>query len=148
MNHLGSNSALESKRATWVQTDRNAHDAWGNMVSRNPRAAVLLHKLVAHMDQSGAVVASHSTLSKLCGYSTATLKRAISDLKNDQWIEVVQLGGKGGACAYVVNSRVAWADKRSNLPMAFFTARVIANEEEQSSIEKTPLRKIPTLVKI
>lgn len=143
----GSPALPESKKATWVQTDRAAHEAWGDMVRSNPRAAVLLHKLVAHMDQSGAVVASQATLSKLCGYSAATVKRAIADLRSDRWIEVLQIGGKGGACAYVVNSRVAWADSREKLPMALFTARVIVSADEQARVEATPLRRIPTLMR-
>jgi len=57
----------------------------------------------------------------------------------------VQIGGKGGVNAYVVNSRVAWADKRERLPNAIFTATVLARRDEQDSIEATPLRRIPTM---
>jgi len=33
----------------WVQTDRKAHEAWDNLIVRKPRAAELLHHLVAQM---------------------------------------------------------------------------------------------------
>ena len=54
-----------------------------------------MHHLVAHMDQSAAVVASYATLAKICGFSVATVRRAVDDLKSRQWIQVVQIGGKG-----------------------------------------------------
>jgi hypothetical protein len=97
------------------------------------------------MDHQAAVVASRATLAALVGYSEATVKRAVADLRADRWIEVVQLGGKGGVNAYVVNSRVAWADSRDRLPTAAFTARVIASVEDQERIDTTDLRRIPTL---
>lgn len=97
------------------------------------------------MDHQSALVASRATLAELENCSEATVKRAVADLKSGSWIEVVQVGGKGGVNAYVVNSRVAWADKRERLPGAIFTATVLASISEQESIETTPLRRIPTL---
>ena len=142
---LGRMPAPQAKKSTWVQTERAAHEAWAKLVQTNARAASLLHVLVAHMDRSGAVVASRGTLARLVGCSEATIKRAVSELKADQWIQIVQLGGKGGVNAYVVNSRVAWADSRDRLPMAAFTARVIASAAEQDELAGPPLRAIPTL---
>jgi hypothetical protein len=142
---VGSPSLAESKQVTWVQTERATHEAWGRLTTRSPRAAAMAHYLVAHMERTGAVVASYATLSKITGMSVATVRRAIDDLKADRWIEVVQIGGKGGANAFVINSRVAWAMGRDKLHMAAFTARVIADAEEQSQLDDTPLRRIPTL---
>lgn len=142
---IGSPPLSQSKRQTWVQTERSAHEGWAQLVRTNQRAAALLHVLVSQMDSQAAVVASRSTLAQLVGYSQATVKRAIADLKNDRWIEVIQLGGKGGVNAYVVNSRVAWADSRERLPSARFSAVVIARHDEQDRIDSEPLRRIPTL---
>jgi hypothetical protein len=77
--------------------------------------------------------------------SVSTVRRAIDDLKADRWLEVVQVGGKGGANAFIINSRVAWAQSRGNLWMAGFSARVIADRDEQAQIDTTPLRRIPVL---
>lgn len=115
------------------------------LTTRSPRAAAMAHYLVANMEQSGAVVASYATLAKITGMSVATVRRAIDDLKADRWIEVVQIGGKGGANAFVINSRVAWAQGRDKLHMSAFTARVIADREEQQQIDDVPLRRIPVL---
>lgn len=145
MNLLGSNPLPESKKQTWVQTERASHEAWAGLVRTNPRAATLLHVLVAQMDRQSAVVASRATLSALTHCSEATTKRAIATLKAEQWIEVVQIGGKGGVNAYVINSRVAWADKRDKLPDAVFTATVLARRSEQDEVDTVPLRRIPSL---
>lgn len=137
----------QSKRQTWVQTEREAHEAWGRLVVSSPRAAALMHHLVAHMDQSAAVVASYATLAKLCNFSVATVRRAVDDLKAKQWLQVVQIGGKGGANAFVVNSNVAWATGRDKLHLAVFSARVIADvaEQEPDALDAPALRRIPTL---
>jgi hypothetical protein len=112
----------------------------------SPRAAALAHFLVANMESTGAVVASYSTLSKMSGMSVSTIRRAIDDLRAGRWIEVVQIGGKGGANALLVNSRVGWAESRDRLHLAAFSARVIADRDEQQAIDDAPLRRIPTIM--
>lgn len=137
----------ESKaRATWVQTDRATHEAWGSLTVRKPRAAALAHYLVANMGPQNAVVISQTLLSKILNCSTDTINRAVRDLVTERWIQVVRLG-KGKEVAYVVNSRVAWGQKRENLSMSIFSARVIADIDDQdpSSLDEAPLRKLPTL---
>lgn len=136
-------------RGTWVQTERAAHEAWAGLISRQPRAAALLHLLVANMDQRGGLVASQATLAQLMGVSTATVKRALTVLSDELWIEVVRVGSeRGGVNAYVVNRRVAWADKRENQRFAAFDARILVSESEQAapiSGDLPPLRQIPSL---
>lgn len=134
-------------RQTWVQTERASHEAWGRLTVQSPRAAALMHHLVAHMDQHAAVVASHATLAHISGLSPATVKRAVKDLKDGNWIQVVQLGGKGGALAFIVNSRVGWSASRETLPMAAFTARVLAigSEQEPTALDGPELRRLPIL---
>lgn len=138
-----------SNRQTWVQTERAAHEAWGRLTVSSPRAAALMHHLVAQMDQSAAVVASHAALAAITGMSASTIKRAINDLKAGNWIEVVQLGGKGGALAFVINSNVGWATRRDKLHMAVFTARVIAvgDEQDDGYLERPALHQIPVLAR-
>jgi hypothetical protein len=107
-----------------------------------------MHHIVSHMDQSAAVVASYATLASICGFSVATVRRAVDDLKANHWIQVVQIGGKGGANAFVVNSRVAWAAPRDKLPLAAFSARVLttASEQDQATLSGPELKRIPHLM--
>lgn len=146
VNRVGSAIPAASNVVTWVQTERATHEAWGRLTVSSPRAAALAHFLVANMEASGAVVASYATLAKMTGMSVSTIRRAIDDLKAGRWIEVVQIGGKGGANAFRINSRVAWAQARDKLHMASFTARVLADRDDQQAIDDAPLRRIPTLM--
>ncbi len=145
MTRVGSPSPLESKKQTWVQTERSTHEAWADLVRLNGTAASLLHTLVAHIDSQAAVVVSRATLAEIQKCSPATIKRAVAVLKEGAWIEAVQIGGKGGVDAYVINSRWAWADKRERRPGAMFTATVLASTAEQEKIETVPLRRIAAL---
>lgn len=137
------------KGTTWTQTDRAAHEDWGRLSMESPRAASLAHFLVAHMDaNTNAVVASWKTLAELSGMSVATARRAMHDLETRNWVEGVQLAG-GGAKAWVVNSRVAWARSRSDQRFAAFNARVLASESEQPKGaldgDKPALKRIPVI---
>lgn len=147
---VGRAAPAASNRNTWVQTERAAHEAWADLIGRAPMAARLAHLLVANMDAGGnAVVASQSTLGELLGVHRNTVRKAISVLESERWIEVVEIGGKGGALAYVVNSRVAWAQGRDALAYAGFTARVVASSAEQTQPleDRPPLRQVPVLLR-
>ena len=141
----------------WVQTERSAHEKWAMLISKSPVAARLMHVLVALMDQGNAVVASQATLGKLLrdpntgvAVHRNTIRKAIQALEQDRWIEIVAIGGKGGALAYVVNDRVAWGARREGLRYSRFSAQVIASSHEQLDGDKLdqrpPLRQVPTLM--
>lgn len=130
----------------WVQTEREAHEHWARLIARKPRAAQLMHILVANMGDQNAIVCSQSTLAQLMNVSIDTVQRASKDLAKEKWIQIVKIG-KGKESAYVINDRVAWSENRDRLRLSLFTATVIANEDEQdetSSID-LPLRRIPVI---
>jgi DNA-binding transcriptional regulator YhcF (GntR family) len=134
-------------RGTWVQTERKAHEAWALLIGTKPKAAQLMHLLVANMDKSGAVVVSQKVLAEMMGVTTMTIKRAVKVLKDENWLDVARIGSeRGGVNAYLVNRRVAWADKRENQRFAAFDARIIlsASEQDQDTLENCePLRQLP-----
>lgn len=152
---LGRATGPNQQRKTWVQTERATHEAWGNLIASSPMAARLAHTLVAHMGEGNAVVASQGTLGEMMSrpgeraVHRNTVRKAIQRLVEDRWIEVVRVGGKGGALAYVINDRVAWGQPRDQLFYSRFTAQVIASESEQTEPveERPPLRQIPTLMR-
>ncbi len=155
---IGKSRPAASTRRTWVQTEREAHEAWTRLIHEAPTAAMLMHVLVANMDaSSNAVVASQSTLGELLATASGhaqpvhrnTVRRALATLERERWIEIVRIGGKGGALAYVVNSRVAWSRSRDAMRYAAFAARVVASEAEQTApIDgREPLRQVPTLLR-
>lgn len=142
---------MENKpiRGTWVQTERAAHEAWADLIGQQPRAAQLLHLLVANMDRKGAVIVSQKVLAEMMGVHFNTIKKAIKALKEGNWVDVVRIGSeRGGVNAYVVNRRVAWADKRANGQYAAFDARIIvsSSEQDQDALGRDePLRQLPSI---
>jgi hypothetical protein len=116
---------------TWVQTDRIAHERWAKLSIANPRASSVLHVLVAQMGRHNAIVASQTTLAKAARCSLPTLKRALSILREQEWIEVRQIGPTGTACAYIINDRVAWTGKRDGIRYSLFSAAVLIADDEQ-----------------
>lgn len=141
-----SKKPLKKARGTWVQTERAAHEALAVLISQHPRAAQVLHILIANMDSRGALVASQGTLAKLADVSLATVKRALAELIKYQWIQTIRMGGeRGGVLVYVVNSRIAWADSRKNLKLAWFNARVLLSSDDQADLGTGALRQVPAL---
>ena len=143
----------------WVQTERAAHEAWARLIADSPVAARLMHVLVANMDQGNALVVSQSTLGILLtdrktgvAVHRNTIRKAVKKLEKERWIEIVQIGGKGGALAYIVNDRVAWGARRQGLAYSRFSAQVIASSHEQPDggdkldQQRPPLRQVPTLM--
>ena len=134
------------KPGQWVQTERKAHEAWAHLIARKPRAAELLHHLVAQMGHQNAVVIGQKTLAKLLGVSERTVRRAVADLVEERWIQVVRLG-RGKEAAYVVNDRVAWGQPRDQLRLSVFSAAVVADfdDQDEALLGHGDLRRIPTL---
>lgn len=137
----------QSGTGSWVQTERKAHEAWANLIARKPRAAMLLHHLVANMGNQNAVVISQKTLCKILGVGMRTIQYAVAVLVSERWVQVVRLNGPGTVSAYIVNDRVAWGQPRKQLNLSIFSANVVADidDQELSSIEQIALRKIPVL---
>lgn len=135
------------KYGQWVQTERKAHEAWASLLTRKPRAGILLHILVAHMGHQNAVVISQKTLAKLMNVTDRTVRTAVSDLAAERWIQVLKLNGPGSVSAYVVNDRVAWGQPRGELVLSVFSAAVVADKADQdpATMDSTGLRRIPIL---
>ena len=133
-------------RGTFVQTDRATHEAWARLTARRPAASAVLHLLSGNIGHQNAVVVSQKTIAKILGFTDRTIRSAISELEAGQWLQVVRIGA-GRECAYVLNDKVAWADKRDNLRLSRFSAEVIADADDQSDVSllDTPLHRLPAL---
>lgn len=138
-----------SQGGTWVQTDRSAHEKWAMLSISNPRAASVLHVLVAQMGRHNAIVASQATLAKAAGCGLNTFKRALTVLRQQGWVEVRQIGPTGTTCAYIINDRVAWTGKRDGIRYSLFSAAVLIADDEQPDREELgaqpALHRLPNL---
>lgn len=132
----------------WVQTERAAHEAFAQLISTHPKAAMLMHKLISIMGHQNAVVISQNNLARLMGVSLPTAKRAIQELVARRWVQVVQVAGTGSACAYVVNDRIAWGQARDQrVAISIFSAAVYVSADDQSAdaLETSELRRLPMI---
>ena len=139
----------KNARGTWLQTERAAHEAWGALIDKSPKAAKLMHLLTARIGDHNAVVVSVPNLTRLMGCSRPTVLRALKVLRDDRWIEVRQIGGSGTTNAYIINNRVAWHGSRDGIRYGLFSANVLVSDDEQPDREELgkqePLRDIPAL---
>lgn len=132
---------------SFVQVSRRAMEEWGKLLARKPTAGRLLMWLTSNMADRNAVVVSQKTMAKALGVSDRTIKSAVADLTAERWIQTVQLNGPGTVNGYVVNSRVAWGQKRDDLRLSLFHAMVVADQADQqlTTLDTSPLRQIPVL---
>lgn len=135
-------------KGTWVQTNREAHEAWA-ILAKRPAASAVMHMLCAQVGEHNAVVISQQTLADLCGLSIRSVGRAIQELAQNNWIEVRQIGATGQNNAYVINDRVAWHGSRDGLRYSLFSANVIVSAKEQPDCDslhnQAPLRQLPRI---
>ena len=138
---------VHSGPKTWVQTERAAHEQWSLLTMSSPRAAAVMHRLVSIMGHQNAVVISQKTLAKMMGCNERTIRRAIDDLVKGRWVQVVHLGSSATVNAYVVNSTVAWGEKRDHLRLSVFHAVVVGDLEDQpaAALDAPALRRVPVI---
>lgn len=133
----------------WLQTERAAHEAWAKLIAEAPKAAQLMHLLVARIGDHNAVVISQKNLIRLMGASRPTVQRAVKKLRDDLWIEVRQIGDRGTTNAYIINDRIAWLGKRDGIRYSLFSAAVVVSDDEQPDAseldQQKPLRQIPSI---
>ena len=134
---------------TWVQTERAAHEAWMNLIAKSPVGAQVMHALTARLGEHNAVVISQVELSRIIGRSDRAVRTAIGILREDNWVEVRQIGASGTVNAYVVNDRVAWTGKRDGIRHSLFSATVIVSDAEQPDRDslgnQARLRRLPSM---
>jgi hypothetical protein len=116
------------------------------LMRRNRWSAELVLALIQRMipGAGGVVVCSRVAMSEMLGCSIPTTDRALKVLITEGWVQRMKIGG---ASALAVNSRIAWVGDRGDLPMAVFSATVIATRSEQDAIALAPppLKRVPVL---
>lgn len=129
----------------FVQVSKRHIDDLNALARESPAAHATLWTLCKAMNKQNAVMVSQDSLAKLTGYSKATLKRALTHLREQQWIQVLKVGASN---VYRVNSSVFW-QSRANERWASFSAEVLVNFDEQDNLTKAApepkLRHIPLL---
>lgn len=134
---------------SWVQVERAALERWAILARENPRAVSVMMVLVAQMGRHNALVLSQANLAKLANCSVRTLQRALESLREENWIDIRQIGPSGTINAYIVNDRAAWIGNRDGRRYSLFSASVMISDDEQPDkyeLEKLdPLERIPSM---
>lgn len=136
--------AQAQKNIGFVQVDEINMDALALLAFKVPASVGLLLMMAKRMSRTNALVASQQALMEITGMSRSSLYRAIKELQDRRYIDVVKIGS---ASAYVVNSNVFWkshGDKKHTV----FNATVIATSSEQEVLDPSrnvTLRRFPVL---
>ena len=134
----------------FVQVTRGYIADMRHLATKSALAHSVLWVLVERMNKTNAVVISQTALSEILGSPRGSISRAISTLKDNNWIQIVKIGSSN---AYVVNSRVVWtANNRTGHRYAVFNAEVVATETEQAqreieAWENLELKHVPVISK-
>ena len=118
--------------AGFIQVSKLYIDEMNDLAQHAPSAHRVLWTLIKEMNKQNAVMISQNSLCKLTRLSSATVKRSVALLRDQQWLEVLKMGT---ANIYRVNSNVVWQD-RADGRWASFNAHVILNFDEQDSVTK------------
>ena len=116
-------------RGTWVQTERVAHEAWARLATRAPKAAAVMHLLVARMGPNNLVRANQGELAKTVGCSRSTIQEALYRLRDMKWIHIEEVES-GAQRVYVVNARLAWFGTRVPMTACLFAAPMDLMEKD------------------
>lgn len=135
-------------RAEFVQVYRSQMKALRTLTLEAPAAAAVLWILLERCNDRNALIASTRTLCQIVGRSRATVTRALTMLRDRNYIEVLKTGNTN---VLVINKRVAWStDTRLRLKLAVFDARVIVSADEQTNPDQLgqqpELKRLPPLL--
>lgn len=134
------------KNMDFVQVSRSELRAIADLGAKSSLALDLLMILAQSMDKQNAVMMSYQAMEEITGKTARHLRRAISILKSDHWIQVVKVGT---ANAYILNKAVFWTDRGDKKHMASFSAQVITTLAEQDKdLRANPsvkLKRVPVL---
>lgn len=119
----------KGSRGTWVQTERIALEAWARLATRAPKAAAVMHLLVARMGPNNLVRANQGELAKTVGCSRSTIQDALYRLRDMKWIHIEEVES-GAQRVYVVNARFAWFGARIPMTACLFAAPMDLMEKD------------------
>ena len=129
-----------------IETERSTLMARVALMRDFPDAAELLHQIVARCGGGTALVASHHTLAKVMKVEGVdAVAAAVSILRNERWIDVLQIGDSPTVNAYIIGARAKWIRTPDNMRSATFNAAVFITDDEHPACadlgEQAPLRK-------
>jgi len=136
---------IKKDHTDFVQLTRGYLKDMRELSRRSPAAHQILWLLTERMNKTNAVVMSQATMASILGYSPSTIKRGVALLKNERWVQTVNIGTANG---YIVNAKVLWRDHSGKRFASFFAEVVVSADEQNRPIEEwdnVELRQMPIL---
>lgn len=127
------------KNIDFVQFSNGAISPLRGLMRRSPKAAQILLVMVENMGQiENALQANNEALVALSGASDITVRRSLTLLKTEKWIE--QIPGQGHT--YRVNSNVFWKSYGDRKDGTFQAVLNIPQEDRPIKINKKVNKKV------
>lgn len=123
----------QSPYTDFYQVNRENSIALRGLLKESPTALQILFFLFDHMDKYNAVVCSYKVLQEALGISSATVTRAVRQLKDKGFIYVYKTGT---ANVYVTNPKLVWNSWGTNLKYCEFPVNIVLSKSEQTNSEK------------
>jgi hypothetical protein len=125
--------SLQQQKSDSIQLSSLFLDETLDLANHSASAFKVLIVLASRMvnTDTNSVVISHESLKKLTGLSVPTVKRALNELREDEWIGIRKVGTMN---VYTVNSAIFWKETPSGQKFADIRSTVVINFEEQDEI--------------
>ena len=135
------------KNLDFVQVQRSEMRAIAELGSKSPLALDLLMIFAQSMNKQNAIMMSYKAMTHVTNRGDRQLRRAISVLKEDKWIQVIKVGT---ANAYVLNNAVFWTGHGDQKHLGTFSAQITTTFDEQNKdVRSSPnveLKRVPSIM--
>lgn len=138
---LGHAVSRQHKTPESIQLNSLFLDETLDLANHSASAFKVLIVLASRMlhTSTNAIVISHESLKRFTGLSVPTVKRALNELRVDEWIGISKVGTMN---VYTVNSAIFWKETSSGHKFADIQSTVVLNFEEQDEVtQKMPAGK-------
>jgi hypothetical protein len=135
----------EKKNKDFVQLSKKAISPLRALMVRSPRAAQILLAMVEEMGkQDNGLQVSMEALGAMTGAALITVRRALTLLKTEKWIEAVQ----GVQNTYRVNSTVFWMSYGNRKDGSFQATLNVDIKDKSLKVNKKVVRKVMPIVTV
>ena len=130
-------AAKKSPYQRFLQANKNAYKEEDWLMRESPAAYRLLRFIAQNMDNYNALVCSYRVFQEALGYSTSTITRAISLLREHNFIAIAKSGTTN---VYFINKNLYWNSYGTNYAYAEFGAKIIVTASEQDKEEQEQIK--------
>ena len=122
------NGKYVEKNPYFFQFNKGTYPAVRKLLLDYPLAGNVMLFLIEHMDNTNSIIVSYSALSEVFERTRQCLSKAISHLKEHNFVDVYKSGNMN---VYCLNANVVWHRSRENIKYARFKTNEYMTYNEQ-----------------